>query len=185
MKGNVMTDNQTIELQEILDKFEQECFMLRVEASETHAKDDVVRESYERIRDEFAGRIAERYMELPVDADGVPIRPGDVLEYNYGGISGKRTVTALIYDGDRSIGLDGGIWDFEFDDGINGYSDSRDVNCMMDFYECNRHVKPRTLEDVLEDFGIECDEQYHTESRKEIISKYAADIRELFEKEMI
>ena len=32
--------------------------MLRVEASETRARDDVVRESYERIRDEFAGRIA-------------------------------------------------------------------------------------------------------------------------------
>lgn len=54
-----MTENRTTELQGILDEFEHECFMLRVEASETRARDDVVRKSYERIRDEFAGRIAD------------------------------------------------------------------------------------------------------------------------------
>ena len=48
----------TVEIAELLDEFEHECYMLRVEASETRAKDNVVRESYERIRDEFAGRIA-------------------------------------------------------------------------------------------------------------------------------
>jgi len=48
----------TVEIAELLSEFEHECYMLRVEASETRAKDDVVRESYERIRDEFAGRIA-------------------------------------------------------------------------------------------------------------------------------
>ena len=50
--------DETTELQGILDEFEHECFMLRVEASETRARDDVVRRSYERMRDEFAGRIA-------------------------------------------------------------------------------------------------------------------------------
>lgn len=53
-----MTDNQIIELQDIMDEFEHECFMLRVEASETRARNDVVRKSYECIRDEFAGRIS-------------------------------------------------------------------------------------------------------------------------------
>ena len=53
-----MTDNRTTELKAIMDEFEHECFMLRVEASETRARDDVVRKAYERIRDEFAGRIA-------------------------------------------------------------------------------------------------------------------------------
>lgn len=48
----------TVEIAELLDEFEHECYMLRVEASETRARDDVVREAYERIRDEFAGRIA-------------------------------------------------------------------------------------------------------------------------------
>ena len=52
------TNNQTTELQGVLDEFEHECFMLRVEASETRARDDVVRKSYERMRDGFAGRIA-------------------------------------------------------------------------------------------------------------------------------
>lgn len=55
--GLLITDNRMIELQGILDEFEHECFMLRVEASETRAKCDVVRKSYERIRDEFARRI--------------------------------------------------------------------------------------------------------------------------------
>ena len=32
------------------------------------------------LADEIEAEIAERYMELPVDADGVPIRPGDLLE---------------------------------------------------------------------------------------------------------
>ena len=50
--------DETTELQGILDEFEYECYMLRVEASETRARDDVVRKAYERIRDEFAGRIA-------------------------------------------------------------------------------------------------------------------------------
>lgn len=53
-----MPDNRTTELQGILDEFEHECYMLRVEASETRARDDVVRNSYERIRDEFVRRIA-------------------------------------------------------------------------------------------------------------------------------
>lgn len=48
----------TDELRRMLDEFEHECFMLRVEASETRARDDVVREAYERIRDGFAERIA-------------------------------------------------------------------------------------------------------------------------------
>lgn len=50
--------DETTELQGILDEFEHECFMLRVEASETRARGDVVRKSYERIRDEFTERIA-------------------------------------------------------------------------------------------------------------------------------
>lgn len=53
-----MTDNRTTELQATLDEFEHECFMLRVEASETRARDDVVRKSYKCIRDGFAERIA-------------------------------------------------------------------------------------------------------------------------------
>lgn len=46
------------DINKLLDDYEHECFMLRVEATETRAKNDVVRMAYERIRDEFAERIA-------------------------------------------------------------------------------------------------------------------------------
>ena len=38
-------------------------------------------ENYEAIADEIEREVAERYMELPLDADGVPIRVGDVMEF--------------------------------------------------------------------------------------------------------
>lgn len=46
------------ELLRLLDEFEYECFMLRVEATETKAKDKDVRDAYERIREESARAIA-------------------------------------------------------------------------------------------------------------------------------
>lgn len=36
-----------------------------------------------RFADEIEREIAERYQLLPVDADGVPIRVGDVMEFVY------------------------------------------------------------------------------------------------------
>lgn len=87
--------------------------------------------------------IAERFIELPEDADGVKIRVGDLLEYDYGDcLSGIHRVEALIYN-DR--------WDFEFDDDDSS-ADSRCVADMRDFYRCNHHVNQRTVEDVLCDF---------------------------------
>lgn len=66
-----MTKNQKTKLQNILDEYEHECFMLRVEASETRARDDVVRRAYERIRDRFAERIAADMGEINGDtSDG-------------------------------------------------------------------------------------------------------------------
>jgi len=127
------------------------------------------------IADAIEREIQERYMKLPVDADGVPIRPGDMLEYDYGDISGKHAVIALIYDDSRRMDFDGGIWDFEFDDDVDG-NDTRVVNCMSDFYSCNRHVKPRTLEDVLHDFAYKVCDLSVDECE---IAKYADEIREL------
>lgn len=46
------------DISKLLDDFEHECFMLRREATETRAKNDVVRTAYERIRDGYAERIA-------------------------------------------------------------------------------------------------------------------------------
>jgi len=60
---------ETTELQGILDEFEHECFMLRVEASETRAKDDVVRDAYEHIRKKTARAIADDLNVTLGDAD--------------------------------------------------------------------------------------------------------------------
>ena len=48
----------TDELRRLLDEFEHECFMIRVEASETRARPEVVRKAYERQRDETAQAVA-------------------------------------------------------------------------------------------------------------------------------
>lgn len=79
------------------------------------------------IADEIEREIAERYMLLPVDADGVPIHVGDKLtninkpsdEYIVAGVNGEKL---FIYGG-------------------------RALICAS---QCRR-VKPRTIEDVLRD----------------------------------
>lgn len=117
------------------------------------------------ILDAIEREIAERYVELPLDADGVPIRVGDVLEYDYGeDLRGRETVTALILTN---------RWDFEFDD-ENG--DSRDVYDMSDFYRSSRHAKPRTVVDVLADFAAEVEQGRNT---IETAKKYADELREM------
>lgn len=59
-------------------------------------------EAYERangyankLADEIEAEIAEKYMELPVDADGVPIHVGDTLECYANGYEGTFTVFAV------------------------------------------------------------------------------------------
>ena len=127
----------------------------------------------DELADEIEREIAEKHIELPVDADGVPIHVGDVLEYDYGDdVRGTRIVCALIYDGTRSKEFDGGIWDFEFDDDYEG--DSRNVHCMSDFYECNRHVKPDPLKELLND---------HLQEREKIVRKLESSLITLGEAE--
>ena len=47
---------------------------------------------------ELSSMLAGRYIELPVDVDGVPINVGDVLELD-GAHSGKYEVDSISYDG--------------------------------------------------------------------------------------
>lgn len=126
--------------------------------------------------------IEKYYLRCPLDADGVPIRVGDMLEYDYGDIKGKHLVSALIYDDSRDMDLDGGIWDFEFADDVEGYG-TRTVNCMSNFYKCNRHVQPRTLEDVLRDYACDFADSSGPEYDEEITKRYAEEIRELLKVE--
>lgn len=97
------------------------------------------------------------YMPLPVDADDVPIRAGDKLEH----ASGGWTFTADSLEIDR--------WGAHVRP--NGQARVQCANC--------RHVKPRTLTDVLADFAAEVENDRNT---IETARKYADEIRELMDK---
>ena len=85
------------------------------------------------------------YMPLPLDADGVPIRVGDKLNYidPFGNVF-LCTVQPLLSHNPK----------------------------------CYRHVKPRTLEDVLFEFGEEFEGEM--DGIAPIIAKYAEEIRVMF-----
>lgn len=80
------------------------------------------------IADEIEHEIAERFIKLPVDADGVPIRVGDKLVI---GVLDKITCTV------EKLEFDGRDWWYKSGD---------------DCFVCSAaHHVPRTLEDVLRD----------------------------------
>lgn len=132
----------------------------------------------EEIADEIEAEISERYMELPLDADGVPIRFGDLLDCKAFAHDGEECksakVTQFRIDEDETdvmvvLTFDNGMWT------------CRSVNTN----EC-RHVKPRTLEDALR----ECGKRYYAHmtdnymnydgTDDQLIAKYADEIRAMF-----
>lgn len=105
------------------------------------------------IADAIEAEIAERYMALPVDADGVPIRVNDrLIAYN------------------ERVDVEG------VGDGIVIYRTENDELCLMFNPAAAIHVKPRTLEDVLADFAADVENDRNT---IETARKYADEIREL------
>lgn len=122
------------------------------------------------IADEIDGEIAERFMERPVDAGGVPIRMGDAVEGELlDGTTVMGTVCAFhLYDDEPDsvfvhvdVDADGG-WTIK---------DLRLTRC--------RHVNPRTVEDVLRDCCTEWNEHLGSDWETGVYAKYAAEIREL------
>lgn len=117
------------------------------------------------IADEIEADIAERYMLLPVDADGVPIRVGDEMEN--GEYRGKVT--------DMS-------WDGHFWHVYHGF---------IAIAPCDyTHVKPDPLKELLHDACMNatriCCEQgvgpnVHVEIDETGLAEYAERIRELME----
>ena len=88
-----------------------------------------------KIADEIEAEIAERYIELPVDADGVPIRVGDKMQYHGGEpftvcavAPGVIHTWAAVKLGERKTTYD--------------YAP---IQCT--------HYKPRTIEDVLRELA--------------------------------
>ena len=118
------------------------------------------------IADEIEAEIAEKYMELPVDADGVPIRVGDYLQLG----ETRGEVVAITY-----CPSNGKLpWEWQCDTG--------------DWYNTAfaRHVKPRTLESVLADLANEvweasctCQTTWSDSGLDGIEKRYADEIREM------
>lgn len=123
------------------------------------------------IADEIEAEIEERSMELPVDADGVPIRVGDKLEY--------RGLTFEAF----SVAEDVVFRECDFNSG----------RYKVDVYDHSdvRHYNPRTLEDVLADVVTLCANTWKDDKSpfafydvsdvmaSDNIREYADEIREL------
>ena len=113
------------------------------------------------VDDEWRDIVAHDYMKLPLDADGVPIHVGDMIVMFDNPDGNDYRVSAIMED---AIYADGGFYKF------------------MAVHV--RHNKHRTIEDVLYDFGR--DERWNDEGEsaaveREIIAKYAAEIRKITE----
>ena len=120
--------------------------------------------------DDIENEIADNYMRLPVDADNVPIHVGDVLECNANGYEGTFTVFAI--GNDTVVG-------------------NHDIEWIRDnlgkwFHVASycHHVKPRTLEDVLNEFGIAAARELNADPdgygiSDKTIAKCVSEIREL------
>lgn len=106
--------------------------------------------------DEIESEIERDYMPVPVDADGIPIRVGDVVEAN--DWSSKRTVDSFAVV-------------------------CRDAEGYRVWHGANelRHVKPRTLEDVLKELASDVRKEWINKApiAEHTYTEYAAEILEL------
>ena len=112
-----------------------------------------------RIADEIEREIAERFMELPVDADGVPIHVGEEMA-SFDGC--RFTVCAL-----ATANVHYWSWNSQGECSTRQYMP----------YQCH-HVKPRTVEDVLTEL-VECAERPGAKLDRGDIEGFADEIREL------
>ena len=124
----------------------------------------ITKDAADKLIDEIEAEIADRYMELPLDADEVPIRPGDkLIAYNE-----RFDVEGI---GDGTV-----IFRAENDELGELLNPAATI-----------HVKPRALEDVLREFAgdyrramnaFEEGDEYGP-SITELTARCAAEIREL------
>ena len=149
---------------------------------ERYRKMHAAPEGYPWVRemmDEVEREVDERYLELPVDEDGVPIRPGDELEYcsddiihmsgeNLGNVSGREKVMFIAFDCDGYIAIQN-----EEDEELGSpLAFFRDYDCMH-----YRHVKPDELKELLEEFDKAARDIHTTSEFDELMDEYAERIR--------
>ena len=128
--------------------------MSKLESIETLRASEFVGQhmSVSELADAIQAEIDERFMELPVDADGVPIHVGDILEV-YNGLDTKAAGGKVQTLSDCWVSFGG--------------------RSFFGVKSCH-HVKPRTVEDVLREFAYKvCDLNVADDA----IAKYAAELR--------
>ena len=137
-----------------MDKLRVFCDKLR-NVDDNHVSAEYVAErcaiDVRRMADAIEREIAERYVELPLDADGVPIHELDTL---YDRDGKEFVVTTLVMDGGWTVKSWG--------------KPGRPQNY--------RHAKPRTIVDVLADFAAEVEQGRNT---IETAKRYADELREM------
>lgn len=124
-------------------------FMLHVEWLESW------HEAFDAACAEIEREVAERFMELPVDAGGEIIKPGDTLEYV--DVENRKTIIGTV----ERICLDNGEVTIRFGNRPNAVFARESWKFL--------HVKPRTIEDVLLDAGVS----------RACVEDVAAELREL------
>ena len=122
------------------------------------------KEAFDRYCDAIQAEVDERYMKLPVDADGVPIHVGDVVEF------GENLNQGIVKALNEHM-----VIAMHVDDCCMNYAK---YGLLWNADAC-RHVKPRTVEDVLLDFLKESRDfnLKHTGEVDEAIKRYSAELQ--------
>ena len=135
--------------------------------------DALIAETLEAVFDAIESELDECYMELPVDADGVPIHIGDLLaSYEYGGKQ-FQCIGLNIESYGEGIIRRTVCMNYDSYSGTGEYTPA--IRC--------HHVKPRTVEDVLHEFVEYVTNGTNVDSYEKDIADYAAEIRELMKGE--
>ena len=133
---------------------------------------------FNEIADEIECEIDEKYVKLPTDFDGVPIRPGDELEYriddltdehgeSVGAVEGRITVAYVAFDDDGCVAVQD---EDEFDTPPMFFCDY----CGGDIKY--RHAEPDRLKERVMEFA-ECAE--NGRYCNALVDELCADIREM------
>lgn len=187
--GNQLTDmeNQRDELQSKVDELTKECDRLEDRVEELVAETDEWRELFNRNEKERCDALMEldaieqTHIKLPVDADGVPIKIGDVMEgvVEYDALrnaTGK--VIEISFSGADAEGCEAAIavkeWSKDGKSWRKVYLDP--------FSSVYHHVKQETVEDIIaEAMSFACEPEAPYSKSSKYVRQYAERIRKAME----